>query len=64
MKLKLFNGTFTSYDLDVMGGGYDPEVGDQNTSGTNLTRGVDGLTSWDATFPNNKEFYIGLQVTF
>lgn len=50
--------TFTNYT------GYDPEVGDQNTSGTNLTRGVDGLTSWDVTFPNNKEFYIGLQVTF
>ncbi len=44
--------------------GYDPEVGDQNTSGTNLTRGIDGLTSWDPTFPNSKEFYIGLQLTF
>ena len=44
--------------------GYDPEVGDQNTSGTNLTRGVDGLTSWDPTFPNSKEFYVGLQLTF
>ena len=44
--------------------GYDPEVGDQNTSGTNLTRGIDGLTSWDPTFPNSKEFYIGVQLTF
>lgn len=44
--------------------GFDPEVGDQNTSGTNLTRGVDGLTSWDSTFPNSKEIYLGLQVTF
>ncbi|EFC74652.1 TonB-linked outer membrane protein, SusC/RagA family [Segatella buccae D17] len=50
--------TFTGYT------GYDPEVGDQDSSGTNLTRGVDGLTSWDLTFPNNKEFYIGLQLTF
>ncbi len=50
--------TFTDYK------GYDPEVGDQNTSGTNLTRGVDGLTSWDPTFPNSKEFYVGLQLTF
>lgn len=50
--------TFTAYK------GYDPEVGDQATTGTNLTRGVDGLTSWDPTFPNNKEIYVGLQVTF
>jgi len=50
--------TFTKYK------GFDPEVGDQNTSGTNLTRGVDGLTSWDPTFPNSKELYVGLQVTF
>lgn len=44
--------------------GFDPEVGDQNSNGTNLTRGVDGLTSWDPTFPNSKEFYFGVQVTF
>lgn len=44
--------------------GFDPEVGDQNTGGTNLTRGVDGLTSWDPTFPNSKELYLGVQVTF
>lgn len=44
--------------------GFDPEVGDQDSSGTNLTRGIDGLTSWDSTFPNSKEFYIGLQLTF
>lgn len=50
--------TFTKYT------GFDPEVGDQNTNGTNLTRGIDGLTSWDSTFPNSKELYVGLQVTF
>ena len=51
--------TFTKYT------GFDPEVGDQSTTnGTNLTRGVDGLTSWDPTFPNSKELYVGLQVTF
>lgn len=44
--------------------GYDPEVGDQNSNGTNLTRGVDGLTSWDPTFPNSKEFYVGVQLSF
>lgn len=44
--------------------GFDPEVGDQNTNGTNLTRGVDALTSFDLTFPNSKEFYLGLQLTF
>ena len=44
--------------------GLDPEVGDQNSYGTNLTKGVDGLTSWDPTFPNYKEFYMGVQVTF
>lgn len=50
--------TITSYT------GYDPEVGDQNTYGTNLTRGVDGMSLWDPTFPNTREFYIGLQLTF
>lgn len=44
--------------------GYDPEVGDQDTSGTNLTRGVDGLSTWDPTFPNSKEFYVGVQLSF
>lgn len=50
--------TFTSYK------GYDPEVGDQDSSGTNLTRGVDGMSLWDPTFPNTREFYVGLQLTF
>lgn len=27
MKLKLFNGTFISHDIDVLGGGYDSETG-------------------------------------
>ncbi len=61
--LRLYMGaknlfTFTSYS------GYDPEVGDQNRYGTNLTRGVDGMSLWDPTFPNTREFYIGLQLTF
>lgn len=51
--------TFTSYK------GYDPEVGDQDRwSGKNLTRGVDGMSLWDPTFPNTREFYVGLQLTF
>ncbi len=51
--------TFTSYK------GFDPEVGDQDTSsGKNLTRGVDGMSLWDPTFPNTREFYVGLQLTF
>lgn len=62
-KLRFYAGgknllTFTNYS------GFDPEVGDQNQYGTNLTRGVDGLSSWDPTFPNTKEFYFGVQVTF
>lgn len=44
--------------------GYDPEVGDQNSNGTNLTRGVDALSSWAPTFPNSKEIYAGIQLTF
>lgn len=51
--------TITSYK------GYDPEVGDQDRySGKNLTRGVDGMSLWDPTFPNTREFYMGLQLTF
>ena len=51
--------TITSYQ------GFDPEVGDQDkNSGKNLTRGVDGMTLWDPTFPNSREFYVGLQLTF
>lgn len=50
--------TFTGYT------GYDPEVGDQTSGGTNLTRGIDGLDAWNPIFPNFKEFYIGLQVSF
>lgn len=62
-KLRFYLGaknllTFTSYS------GYDPEVGDQNRYGTNLTRGVDGMSLWDPTFPNTREFYMGLQLTF
>ena len=51
--------TFTKYT------GFDPEVGDQDRwSGKNLSRGIDGLTSWDPTFPNTKEVFVGLQCTF
>lgn len=50
--------TFTDYS------GYDPEVGDVETTGTNLTRGIDGKTSWSLIFPNSKEYYVGVQVTF
>ncbi len=50
--------TFTGYS------GYDPEVGDVDTSGTNLTRGIDGKSSWSLIFPNSKEYYVGVQVTF
>ncbi|WP_321479101.1 TonB-dependent receptor [uncultured Bacteroides sp.] len=50
--------TFTSYT------GFDPEVGDQDTNGTNLTRGVDGSTSWDPTFPNSREYFMGVQLAF
>jgi len=44
--------------------GFDPEVGDQDTGGTNLTRGVDGSSSWDPTFPNSREFFVGAQLSF
>lgn len=44
--------------------GFDPEVGDQDTGGTNLTRGVDGSTSWDPTFPNTREYFMGAQLSF
>ncbi len=62
-KLRIYVGgknllTITDYS------GFDPEVGDQNSNGTNLTRGIDGLTSWDPTFPNSKEFYFGIQASF
>ncbi len=49
--------TITSYS------GYDPEVGDQDGS-NNLTRGVDGMSIYDPTFPNTREFYVGFQLTF
>lgn len=63
-KLRIYVGaknllTFTNYS------GFDPEVGDQDkSSGKNLSRGVDGLSSWDPTFPNSREFFLGLQCTF
>lgn len=44
--------------------GYDPEVGDATTTGTNLTRGIEGLDSWSPIFPNNREVYIGMQLSF
>jgi hypothetical protein len=50
--------TFTEYT------GFDPEVGDQDSGGTNLTRGVDGSTSWDSTFPNSREYFMGVQLAF
>ncbi len=51
--------TFTKYT------GFDPEVGDQDKwSGKNLSRGIDGLSSWDPTFPNSREGYFGLQFSF
>ena len=51
--------TFTKYT------GFDPEVGDQDRwSGKNLSRGIDGLSSWDPTFPNSREVFVGLQCTF
>ncbi|MDO4163376.1 MAG: TonB-dependent receptor [Bacteroides sp.] len=61
-KLRVYTGaknllTFTSYQ------GYDPEVGDQDSSG-NLTRGVDGMSIYDPIFPNTREFYVGFQLTF
>jgi hypothetical protein len=49
--------TFTKYT------GYDPEVGADNTS-YNLYRGIDELTPWGLTFPNNKELFFGAQLTF
>lgn len=60
--LKLFIGgknllTFTKYT------GFDPEVGDQDT-GNNLTRGIDASTTWGSTFPNIREYYIGLELIF
>jgi len=49
--------TFTKYS------GYDPEVGADNGK-YNLYRGIDELTPWGLTFPNNKEVYFGAQLTF
>ncbi len=61
-KLKFFLGgknllTFTGYS------GFDPEVGDQEV-GNNLTRGIDASTTWGSTFPNIREYYIGLELVF
>lgn len=60
--LKFFIGgknllTFTGYS------GFDPEVGDQNT-GNNLTRGIDASSTWGSTFPNTREYYVGLEFAF
>lgn len=49
--------TFTNYT------GYDPEVGADNAK-YNLYRGIDELTPWGLTFPNNKEVFFGAQITF
>lgn len=61
-RLKIFIGgknllTFTGYS------GFDPEVGDQNTS-NNLTRGIDASSTWGSTFPNTREYYLGLELVF
>lgn len=49
--------TFTKYT------GYDPEVGADNAK-YNLFRGIDELTPWGLTFPNNREVFFGAQITF
>jgi TonB-linked SusC/RagA family outer membrane protein len=61
-KMKFFIGgknllTFTGYS------GFDPEVGDQNTE-NNLTRGIDASSTWGSTFPNIREYYMGLELVF
>lgn len=61
-RLKFFVGgrnllTITGYS------GFDPEVGDQNT-GNNLTRGIDASSTWGTTFPNVREYYMGIQLYF
>jgi len=49
--------TFTNYS------GYDPEVGSSETA-SNLNRGIDAQQPWGISFPNSKEGFVGLQVTF
>lgn len=49
--------TLTNYS------GFDPEVGDQNTQ-NNLTRGIDASSTWGSTFPNIREYYLGLELAF
>ena len=61
-KMKFFIGgknllIFTGYS------GFDPEVGDQNTE-NNLTRGIDASSTWGSTFPNIREYYMGLELVF
>lgn len=61
-KMKFFIGgknllTFTGYS------GFDPEVGDQNAE-NNLTRGIDASSTWGSTFPNIREYYMGLELVF
>jgi TonB-linked SusC/RagA family outer membrane protein len=48
--------TFTKYS------GYDPEVGSDDAR-YNLSRGIDAQRPWGRTFPNSKEFFLGLQFT-
>ncbi|MGJ1225295.1 SusC/RagA family TonB-linked outer membrane protein [Sphingobacterium siyangense] len=49
--------TFTKYS------GYDPEVGSGDTR-SNLSRGIDGQTPWGLSFPNSREYFMGIQFTF
>lgn len=61
-KLRFYAGgknliTITGYS------GLDPEVGDSDSS-NNMTRGIDGLSTWSAVFPNYREWYFGMQLTF
>lgn len=61
-KLRFYLGgknliTITDYS------GLDPEVGDVDSS-SNMTRGIDGLSTWSNVFPNYREWYFGMQLTF
>jgi len=61
-RLRLYIGaknllTFTKYS------GYDPEVGSGDTR-SNLSRGIDGQTPWGLSFPNSREYFMGVQFTF
>lgn len=49
--------TFTKYS------GYDPEVGSGDTR-SNLSRAIDAQTPWGLSFPNSKEYFMGIQFTF